>query len=120
MFNKLTDFTMQRTAKQAFGFWLVYFMFGVLIGAVSGAAAGAVTGDGESGYTAGIVASVIYVALLSAAICMKKSLSIGWYLLAVLAPMLAIFGGALIGLVPTAVLTTRPSMEDPAPDSTSS
>ncbi len=79
---------------------------------------GAVTGEGfEMGMRAGTVAGVVYVAIVSTAICIRKSLGFGWYVLAIfLSPILAVFGGVLLGLIPTAFLTTRPNARDYSPD----
>ena len=76
----------------------------------------AIVGGGfDDGYTTGIrigtVGGVIYVAIISTAICMKKSLGFRYYIVALfLSSVVALYGTIFLGLIPAAFLTTRPNM----------
>jgi hypothetical protein len=68
---------------------------------------------------AGRLVSATISAGLTLAVCIKKSLGFGYYLLVILAAALAFFGGgSLLGLIPVAFLTTRPKAGDPSPEAT--
>jgi hypothetical protein len=111
MFKHLTDFSIQRTVGQAFGFWLSYLLLASIIGAVAGGIYGSILTNGgyEEGLAAGQLITIPYVAVLSLLICAKKSLGFLGYLLTAIATLLAFIGGAFLGLIPTAYLTVRPS-----------
>lgn len=118
MFKQLSDFEMKRTPAQAFGFWLVYFLLGVLIAAIVDGMAGAVAEHPyQAVFLAGRIASVIYAAGLGAVICLNKSLGVGWYLGAVFGGGMAVLGGGFLGVIPAAMLTTRPTAHAGVPAS---
>lgn len=113
MFKDLTDFAIQRTARQAFGFWLAYLVLGMLGLALLGSLIGSyVRQEPQTVFNVamvcGYVVGIVYAIVLSGIICIKKSFGLGWYSLVVLSALLAGFGGILIGLIPAAYLTTRP------------
>jgi len=111
MFKNITDFGFQRNWKQAIGFYLAYFLLIVLTAAFVGAL-GAVVQGGNcqiAGYHSGIFVAVIGTLLINFMVLEKKNQlnNYGYLLLLILSGMLAIFGGALIGLIPAAYFTTR-------------
>lgn len=111
MFKNLTDFSYKRTNKEAFGFYLAYFLLLVLIGFLIGAVIGIVSTENafQLGLRAGQVFAIIFTVGLSFMVLSKKKLlnKFGYILLALLAGVLAIFGGALLGLIPVAYLTKK-------------
>lgn len=113
MFQHLTDFQYQRTALQAFGLYLAYFFLTMVIGGLGGGLLGLVMDPDnpfELGLRVGAVVAVITCLTLSSLIIKhKKRTSFSSILLIVLSGGLALLGGALLGLVPVAYLSTRPS-----------
>ncbi|MCC7370742.1 MAG: hypothetical protein IT306_20140 [Chloroflexi bacterium] len=117
MFQHLNAFGHQRTFWQAFGFYLVYLIAGILgiamLSAVAGLvvmAAGGVYGF-EQGLTFGAVLAVVGSTLLSLVVLRAKGLlrHAGYLLVALLAGASATLGGLILGLIFVAFLTTRPS-----------
>ncbi len=114
MFKRLMDYSYRRTGAEAFGFYLAYVFMATLVGALAGGVTGAVlrlnAADGfQTGMYAGHMASIALIAFLALALLIKKKLTgsfIDW-LLAVAAVVLAVLGGAILGLLPLAYLTTR-------------
>jgi len=113
MFRHLTDFSYRRTIRDAVGFYLAYFGLIVIGGFLVGALAGVVMGGGDSVYEIavriGTLFAIIVCVVLSFTILQKKRLmgNLGYVAVAVSSGILAIFGGALLGLVPAAFLSTR-------------
>ncbi|HUW97477.1 MAG TPA: hypothetical protein VMV40_01355 [Acidiferrobacter sp.] len=112
MFKGLLSFGMVRTPLQAFGFYVAYLLVGVLIGALAGGLSAVAGGTpGVSNFALGLrygaVAGTIYVAAIGITVVAKKNLGFGYYLLALLGAIMALFGGALLGLIPVAFMTTR-------------
>lgn len=124
MFKGLTTFEMARSPLQAFGFYIFYFVIGVLIGAVVGALGSAVMhaetqqAAFDEGLRWGTIFAVPYVLAIALTIVVKKKLGPGYYVLAVVCGLLGLAGGALLGLIPAAFMTTRqvrmPASSEPA------
>ena len=114
MFRHLTDFGHQRTLVQAIGFYLVYFVLGIVIAGLLGFVAAPLTGSPgfEGGLIVGTIFAVVACPVLSFAVLYKKGLlgHVGYLLLAVLSVAGAAIGGLLLGLVLVAFLTTRPAV----------
>ena len=114
MFQGAMDFWYQRTALQAFGWYLVFFLLGLplasLTGFIFGRGSATTFSEGyQSGQLPGQIFGVVYVAFLGGLLLWKRqkgALNIGLYILGV---ALSLFIGMLGGLIPLAVLTTRPS-----------
>ncbi len=114
MFKKLTDFTYVRTGKEAFGFYLAYLLFIVILSAVvSGVFVGLGLLSPENGFHNGMrlgtaVAITCSVALSLLVVSQKRLAgSFSYILLSLLAGLLATFGGGLLGLVIPAIITTK-------------
>lgn len=111
MFRNLTDFSYKRSLKEAIGFYLGYLLLIVLASMILGGVSGLVLGDRstEVGFRIGNLVAVITVLTLSFVILSKKDLlaNFGMILVALLSGILAFFGGALLGLIPTAYLSTK-------------
>ncbi|RUO29747.1 hypothetical protein CWE12_07180 [Aliidiomarina sedimenti] len=117
MFSNLTNFLYERSAKQAFGFYLAYVILGVLIGALAGGIAGTIVGSEnafEVGARTGTIVAIIYTLVLGLLIAKSKGLlnSFPTLVLIALAGVICFFIGALGGLIPIAYLSTRPSALD--------
>jgi hypothetical protein len=113
MFSKLFDFRLKRTAKQAFGFYVVYLLLLLLVAMLLGGIVGIISGQGfQAGLKVGQLMAIIVCLVLSFVILnYKKSLSPSNVILALLAGILAMLGGGLLGLIPVAYLTTLAGRE---------
>lgn len=116
MFRKLADFSLTRTPLQALGFYIAYFVLALIVGAVLGAISGALFAQGESfqagfnaGQKVGLVVAVIFPIFISFMVLRSKKLLNNFLYIALLllSGVLGVFGGALLGLIPAAFLTTR-------------
>jgi len=111
MFQDLMDFGLRRTALQALGWYLIYFLIGVAIGFVIGGIVGLASGgkmDVVGGI--GIISAVIYHIVVGILLLAKRPKDAINILLVVAAIPLSMFLGALGGLIPLAYLTTRPTL----------
>ena len=111
MFSNLTDFSYQRTGKQAVGFYFAYLGMLLVCGFLVGFVWAIVTGinDFAVSVRVGQVLGVIAVLTLSFLVLKNKKLigEFKYILLLLLSGVLAIFGGGLIGLILVAYLTTQ-------------
>ena len=112
MFAHLTNFAYKRTTLQAVGFYIAYFLLLLLIAGATGGFLALATGrvDQELSIRIGVMISTIACAILSAAISYEKRILRDFpaLLSIILAIIGAMFGGALVGLVFVAYLTTKP------------
>lgn len=106
----LFDFSYQRQPAEAIGFYLSHFIIAVLAGAVIGGAMG-IMGALDSILLVAIALAVLYSVILTVLTVQQKGISSSYYLLAILAGILAVVLGALGGLVPVSILLTRPSSQ---------
>src|SRR5258708_838054 len=114
MVKKLTDFAYVRSGKEAFGFYLVYLLFIIILSAVI---SGVFIGIGNiypvqgfsSGLRLGTGVAITCCVILSFLIISQKKLAgnFGHILLSLLAGLLASLGGGLLGLIIPAILTTK-------------
>lgn len=109
MFKNLTDFTYKRSASEAFGFYLAYLFLGLIIAFMIGALISVAGFDNIDEVRVGAVFAVLFTIFLSVVMLYKKEgfNSFGHIVLAVLAAILSVFGGFILGLIPLAYLTTR-------------
>jgi len=109
-FESLYDLSQERTAKQAFAFYFVYFIVLICLGAISGIITSVVFGgNNETVFVVGSVLGIFCCVGLAVFICIKKSIlksykSVGIIIVTLVSS--AIFG-ALLGLIPVSYLTTR-------------
>ena len=110
MFKNLLDFGVERSGKEAFGFFLAYLLLASILGALIGGTFGLITGDDsfEVGVQIGNVISIFYCIGLAIAVGHFKGLffSFSNILLVITSGLLAVFLGALGGLIPVAYLST--------------
>ena len=118
MFKDLLVFEKQRTGKEAFGFFLAYLLFsGLLVGIITSFFSTSVAPSGfaegfeqglEEGQAVGAYFYSVLSLALSALILFRKGhlKSFGFVLIGLSSGVLAWFFAPLLGLVPTAYLTT--------------
>jgi hypothetical protein len=114
MFKKLTDFTYVRKGNEAFGFYLGYLLFIIILSAII---SGIFLGIGYSypvqgiviGMKLGTAVAITCSTILSLLVVSQKKLAgnFNYILLSLCAGLLAAFGGGLIGLIIPAILTTK-------------
>jgi membrane-anchored glycerophosphoryl diester phosphodiesterase (GDPDase) len=115
MFKNLFDFSYKRSKKEAFGFYIAYFVLGtvsvVLCSFLFALVMAGVAGVDITtrGLEIGVVLATVMCLVLSFLILSKKRLlnHFGLILLGLLSGLLSIFGGFILGLIPVAILTTR-------------
>ena len=104
MFDDLFSFNKERLPLQALGFYIVFLIIGAVLGGVVGLIFGK---DFESALFAGQVFAPIYSLILGyLALSQKDQLSSVYAALLLVIAILAIFSGALGGLIPVAYLST--------------
>lgn len=113
IFSHLTDLSFNRDWKQAIGFYIAYFVAIVLLAGVLGAVLGLATGNDsfDFGFSIGNIVAIVCSLGLAFAVLVQKNLTnqFSYLLLALLAGVLAVFSGAIGGLIPAAFFTTRKS-----------
>ena len=115
MFKEVMNFSYRRTALQAFGWYLVF----LLIGGVVAVLAAAIASDGgagiaaalRSGASTGRLAIIPYHVIIGIWLCWRRPKDAANILLLSAGILLSPLFGALGGLIPFAVLTTRPMLE---------
>jgi hypothetical protein len=112
MFGEIMNFNYQRSAKQAFGWYLMYLLVGLVIGAVSGYLAGLFTQGFDEGFNIGRLAgqfsAVPFNILLGTLLIWHRKKDAPNLLLVLAGAILSAIGGALGGLIPLAFLSNRP------------
>jgi hypothetical protein len=115
MFRELMNFSYQRSALQAFGWYLTFFLIGALVGGIVATlfvgAATSFTDGLQKGAVVGRFIIVPYHVVLAVALLWSRWRAVVNIFLALGAIVLSIFLGVLGGLSPLAVLTTRPSQK---------
>jgi len=111
MFAEIMNFNYRRSAKQAFGFYLMYLLVGLVIGAVSGYLVGLFVKADEGfniGRLAGQFSAVPFNILLGTLLIWHRKKDAPNLLLVLAGAILSAVGGALGGLIPLAFLSNRP------------
>ena len=124
MFTHLLDLSYRRSAKEALGFYLFYFVILVGVSAVAGAIFGAATPDRPQGFAAGYqsglaignVVAIVGSAGLSFVVLVQKGRfnHPGYLLVGLLGVAGAFAAGALLGMIAPSWLSTRPSTAEAA------
>jgi quinol-cytochrome oxidoreductase complex cytochrome b subunit len=117
---KYNIFSLQRTPKQAVGFYATYLVLVFVLGGVIAALAGVVlvfssggtatnTSVFNTGLIIGFTVSVVYITVLGILTLLKKKSFVDpLYIICVIgAIVLTMFVGGFLGLIPIAYLTTR-------------
>jgi hypothetical protein len=112
MFREIMNFNYRRNWLQAIGFFVMYFVIGVAIGAVVGRVAGIAATSFSEGYDignlAGQLSAIPYHLLLAVLLIWNRPKEPLNILLALAGVLLSSMLGALGGLPPLAILSTRP------------
>ena len=112
MFGEIMNFNYQRSAKQAFGWYLMYLLVGVVIAGVSGYLAGLFTQGFDEGFNIGRLAgqfsAVPLNILLGTLLIWHRKKDAPNLLLVLAGAILSAIAGALGGLIPLAFLSNRP------------
>ena len=112
MFKHAFNLKYKRTIKEAFGFYLIHLLTIILIGFLLGSLLFLVS---ENAYELiiklGIFSAVIYCLITCTLILIKKRIHNAYLILILLTGILTIYGGGIIGLIPSAFLTTLDSNE---------
>ena len=113
MFKNLTNYSYRRTKKEAAGFYIAYLVLTILLGTLVSAIVGLILGRSsfDLGVRIGTLTALVVSMGLSFAIIKRKNImnNLGLIILALLSGVLALLGGGLLGLIPTAYLSTRSS-----------
>ena len=121
MFDKIFDFSLTRTTKQAVGFYIAHLVI-VLIGAgILGFLSALIyppsdkTAGFTEGYRIGNALVMVYVTIVSFVLLKKKNLlgNFKFILLALASIAASALGGAILGMIIPAVLTKRPVLGTP-------
>lgn len=114
MFNNLTDLSYKRNFKEAFGFYISYLIFILVLAALFAIVLGIATRQTEEvvahdfGFGVGVVVATSACLILSSLILRKKNLfKFPYILLVLLSGALAAVAGAVFGLIPVAYLSTK-------------
>jgi len=111
MFHEIMNFDYQRSAKQAFGWYLMYLLIGIIIGLVSGYVAAIAAKDFDEGFAigrmAGQLSAVPYNILLGTLLIWHRKKDAPNLLLVLGGVVLSVISGAIGGLIPLAFLNCR-------------
>ncbi len=118
MFKNLADFGFNRSTSQAVGFYFAYLLLLMLLAGLSaGILLSSDAMTAEEGFQEGTVIGTklapIAVLVVAGLVLRGKNLyrDYKYILLTVLAGLVSILGGAILGLIPVAYMTTRPKMK---------
>jgi hypothetical protein len=115
MFAEIMNFSYRRNWLQAIGWYLIFLLGGIVIGGIVGRMAGiAATSFGEGfdiGNKAGQLSAIPYHIVLATLLVWHRPKDAPNILLAFAGVAISTLLGALGGLIPLAVLSTRPSMK---------
>lgn len=107
MFEQLTNLKSVRSNTNALGFYLAYLFLGLLLGGLAGALTELMP---EWDYNTSLLAGNVIAVAFVLAICLKishiKKLGLMYYALSILAAILAVYGGCLLGLIPASYMST--------------
>jgi hypothetical protein len=116
MFQDLLNFSYRRTPLQAFGWYLIFLLIGLVIGALAGVifAPGATsfTEGFQGGVQVGKIVVIPYHIILGILLLWDRHEGMANILLALAGVVLSMLLGVFGGLIPLAVLTTRPGTGD--------
>lgn len=108
MFKQLQNLSVQRTIKNALGFYIAYCVLGIILGLIAGSISTFFELEtGAQQYRSGILLGVSYISLLAVTVYLKKKLPLLNLFFVALALPLSFFGGVILGMLPIAYLTTK-------------
>ena len=111
MFKELMNLAYKRSAPQAFGFYIVYVILTLLTAALLGSLlglSGLVQGF-QAGVRVGAIVAIIATLVVAFWVLYAKKLlgNVAYIIIALLAGGLSVLGGAILGFIAVAYLTTR-------------
>ena len=114
--SKFFDFSVRKSFWGCVLFYFSFFIIGALSSGVFaylvaymfGLGTGNFAEDFSGGITIGAKFSVVFCFALTAFVVYRKKLTLSWYLMALLAALLAIPLGLILGLVPATYLISKP------------
>lgn len=119
MFSNLTQFGVVRSARQALGFYISYFLLLSLLSLVVGIIVGMLNPDNpeQAGFIGGNISAVVLCFILAVVIASKKKLfsSFKTLFLVVITALAALFLGTIGGLIPVSYLTTESNRKAETP-----
>ncbi len=115
MFKNLMVFSYKRNWKEAIGFYIVFILICLVLGGIGGALSynGSSTANAQQTYEQGVHVgtwiALIYCLVIAGILVNTKKLytNFGYILLVIATGILSVFGGALLGLIIPAIITTR-------------
>jgi hypothetical protein len=113
MFRGLMNFSHRRTPRQAIGWFLAFFLIGVILGAIALFVARLTDIDDSVASQTVQVTGVVFTAVLGAALLWDRPKSAANVLHVGLGIFLAVRLGLMFGLMPLTALTIRPSNISP-------
>ena len=126
MFNNLINLAYRRNKKEALGFYIASLFLFTAIGALAASAYALLTGTHMQNLSDALTSrgeqiGMIIIAISSAGLAIailsaKKESRYGFALLALAGGVLSLFGGALLGFIIPAYLTTRAPPENSTPN----
>jgi TIR domain-containing protein len=114
MFAEIMNFSYQRTSKQAFGWYLMYLLIGIVIGLAVGqiaTMANTIEGAARVGLAAGQLSAIPYHLALAVLLIWHRAKDASGIMLILASIVLSVWLGALGGLIPLAILSRRPVMD---------
>ena len=114
MFAEIMNFSYQRTSKQAFGWYLMYLLMGIVIGLAIGqiaTMANTIEGAARVGLAAGQLSAIPYHLALAVLLIWHRAKDASGIMLILASIVLSVWLGALGGLIPLAILSRRPVMD---------
>src|ERR1035437_2179807 len=112
MFRELVNFSYRLTPLQALGWYLIFFLIALVIAGLAGVVvstgATSFTEGLTRGATAGRITTIPYNIILGILLLWNRPKDVTNILMALAGVVLSVLLAALGGLIPLAVLTTRP------------
>jgi len=117
MFREPLNFSYQRSWLQAAGWYVIFVLIGVplaiVIGRLAGIGATSFSEGFNRGHAAGQAAGVFYIIVVAILLLWQRRKDAPNILLVIASVVLDSLVGAFGGLIPRAVLTTRPPLQKP-------
>lgn len=115
MFKEITNFQYIRSGSQAFGFYITYLFIGFIAGGIVGGLSTTFTHAQtfQEGFAVGAKVGPIFAVVYVTFICILLAKAKGfqknmlYIILLLLSVAVSLFGGALLGLIIPAYLTTK-------------
>jgi ABC-type Fe3+-siderophore transport system permease subunit len=115
MFREAHNFSYQRNWLQAVGWYMIFVLIGfpliIIVGRIAGIGATSFAEGFKRGIVVGQIAGIIYIILIAVLLLWRRPKGALNILLVIAGVALDALVGAFVGLIPLAVLTTRPPLQ---------